>query len=357
MRPAVRQFNAVDQNLMHRHPRKDSGMPHQDTGDIRTNLQALKAVFAELLPRSFDLPRPHGNASLPPMALAATAIACWGWLQGTLDDRVHMAAAAVRESLRGDFTATRQGLLKALARHGEALLQQVVNHVAAQLRELKGAWTRHGKVNFAVDGTKFAAPRTVANQTRFSARKRKQYASNANRSKADSAQLLVTVIWHLTVGLPYRWRAAGSTGSERKALGEMLDELPANARIIADAEYVGYPLWSAILGSGRSFLVRVGSNVTLLKKLGKVRTHAGLVHFWPLNAMRNLEPPIALRLIKIHTGKEAIYLVSSELNLQILFRLICQHRVAEVRVAGRGQVFEGDSEEPLVEKVEIMNEA
>lgn len=40
-------------------------------------------------------------------------------------------------------------------------------------------------------------------------------------------------------------------------------------------------------------------------------------------------------------------------NLQILFRLICQHRVAEIRVASLGQVFGMEAEDPLVEKVEI----
>ncbi|EAQ77746.1 IS4 family transposase [Blastopirellula marina] len=290
-------------------------MPHQDSTDIRTNLQALKAVFRELLPAKFDLPKSHGNASLEPQALAAMAITCWGWLQGTLEERTATAQAMTCEALQLDFTATRQGLLKALARHGEALIPQVVAHIADQLRELKGDWTQRGKVNFAVDGAKFLAPRTAANQQQFASKKEKQYASKSNQSKAESAQLLATVVWHLTAGLPYRWRIAGSKGSERHALTDMLDELPSNARIIADAEYVGYPLWSAILDSKRSFLVRVGSNVSLLKNLGSLRIRNGFVYFWPTTAMRKLQPPLKLRLIKVDTGKETIYLVSSELDM------------------------------------------
>ncbi|EAQ78907.1 hypothetical protein [Blastopirellula marina] len=50
-------------------------MPHQDSTDIRTNLQALKAVFRELLPAKFDLPKSHGNASLDPQTLAASDVA------------------------------------------------------------------------------------------------------------------------------------------------------------------------------------------------------------------------------------------------------------------------------------------
>ncbi|EAQ77972.1 hypothetical protein [Blastopirellula marina] len=76
-------------------------MPHQDSTDIRTNLQALKAVFRELLPAKFDLPKSHGNASLEPQALAAMAITCWGWLQGTLEERTATAQAMTCEALQG----------------------------------------------------------------------------------------------------------------------------------------------------------------------------------------------------------------------------------------------------------------
>lgn len=40
-------------------------------------------------------------------------------------------------------------------------------------------------------------------------------------------------------------------------------------------------------------------------------------------------------------------------NLQILFRLVCQHRVAEIRVAQRSQILELDPQEPVVEQVEV----
>lgn len=40
-------------------------------------------------------------------------------------------------------------------------------------------------------------------------------------------------------------------------------------------------------------------------------------------------------------------------NLQILFRYLCQHRVAEIRVASRTQCFEISDEEPVVDRVEV----
>jgi len=77
MRPAVKQFNAAT-NPLH-HQERTLGMPHQDTHQSPTNLQALKAIFGDLIPLHVDqLPR-HGNATISPQSLIAVAIACWGW--------------------------------------------------------------------------------------------------------------------------------------------------------------------------------------------------------------------------------------------------------------------------------------
>lgn len=40
-------------------------------------------------------------------------------------------------------------------------------------------------------------------------------------------------------------------------------------------------------------------------------------------------------------------------NLQILFRYLCQHRVAEIRVASRTQCFEISDDEPVVLRVQV----
>ena len=65
--------------------------------------------------------------------------------------------------------------------------------------------------------------------------------------------------------------------SEREHLGQMIESLPKGALIAADAGFVGYEYWKEIINSGRDLLVRVGSNVRLLKKLGYVREKRGLV--------------------------------------------------------------------------------
>ena len=266
-------------------------MPHRDHAHFRMNRETLKEVFECLLPAEVSTFVRHGNAKLEPSWLAAVTVTCWGWTPlGTLNDRVAMACSVVGSLWNVQTTVTRQGLLKVLAGNGEALVEMVIDQLAATLSQLKGSWSRGGKVNVAVDGSKLKAPRTEANQRRFAAAAHKQvktrsktrkrpgqpYKTKADASKASTVQVLMTVFWHLNTGLPLRWKLTGSTGSERRSVQDMLDQLPANTRLIGDAEYVGYPLWSAIIQSRKSFLFRVGSNITLLKNLGRYRRDAGI---------------------------------------------------------------------------------
>lgn len=298
-------------------------MSHQDQVHLRKNLESFKAVFRYLLPDEAGCIRRHGNAQLQPSWLAAVAVVCWGWSTGgTLTDRVGDACLVANQALGGDSTVSRQGLLKALASCGDRLVKLILDHLPARLAGLRGNWTRGGKVNLAVDGSKMQAPRTAANQNAFSAASpsatrsgRRRYRSRANAAKAATVQVLMTVFWHLSTGLPLRWTVTAGIGSERKNAVELLDELPANARLIGDAEYVGYPLWTAILASGRSFLFRIGSNITLLKNLGRVRLQEGCVFFWPDTVRRAGQPPLLLRLFQLHNGRHAIYLVSNELDM------------------------------------------
>ena len=209
-------------------------------------------------------------------------------------------------------------MMQALASCTEALLPLMIRHLTDLVKGIKGLWSAKGKVNIAADGTKFLAPRTVANQAVFSAEKTgrtRRYATEADRAKAATVQVHGMVLWHLGSGLPLNWRLGGSASSERKNVVEMLPELPANARIVGDAEFIGDPLWRALIDSKRSFIVRVGSNVTLFKNLGELQFSEGYVYFWTDKAQRKLQPPLTLRLIKIHTGKHPIFLITNDLEI------------------------------------------
>lgn len=108
--------------------------------------------------------------------------------------------------------------------------------------------------------------RTESNEQRFSpqsARKRRgkrepgrrrskrQRAVRARQKKANSPQMWLTTLWHVGTGLPWDWRMGASDSSEREHLRQMIDVLPPGALVTADAGFVGYAYWKALLDSGR----------------------------------------------------------------------------------------------------------
>jgi hypothetical protein len=112
-----------------------------------------------------------------------------------------------------------------------------------------------------------------------------------------------------------------SNSSERTHFQEMIREqhFAANTLFSADAGFVGYDLWKLISDEGHHFLIRVGANVTLLKKLGYYgRERNGLVYVWPDSAARKKQPPLVLRLIHLRGERGDIYLLTNVLNIRHL---------------------------------------
>jgi Transposase DDE domain len=103
----------------------------------------------------------------------------------------------------------------------------------------------------------------------------------------------------------------------RRHLESLVDELPAGALLVADAGFVGYELCRRIHASGRFFLFRVGSNITLLTELGyHYEEHRGLVYLWPQK--RRDQPPLVLRLITLARGQQVVYVLTKALDSQEL---------------------------------------
>ena len=46
----------------------------------------------------------------------------------------------------------------------------------------------------------------------------------------------------------------------------MVPELPPQALLVADAGFVGYDFWQALLTAGHHFVIRVGANVRLIRQ-------------------------------------------------------------------------------------------
>jgi hypothetical protein len=217
-----------------------------------------------------------------------------------------------RACMAGDFAGPRRtgktynGLIKALLRQKTRVLPVLKKHLRSQvLATLPRITKTCGWTLLAVDGTKEELPRTRDQEAFFGIADNGKY-----------PQALVTAVVEVHTGLLLDWRIDRGAGSEKGHLEQMTPELPADTLLLADGNFVGYSIWSGLLQSGKSFLIRVGGNVDLLTDLfPDVEMHwAGAqVYVWPKNKQRRC-PPLPLRLIKLGRGKKAVYLLTNVLD-------------------------------------------
>ena len=209
---------------------------------------------------------------------------------------------------------TYQGFVKAVCRIPSKLREQLQAHLCLQHQNAASRfWEILGWIPFAADGSRVELPRTEANQRAFGCAGRKK----------TRAQLLLTVLYHLGSGLPWRWKIGAGTDSERGQLCGMLQTLPRNSLIVADAGFPGYDLLKAILSHQVSFLIRVGANVTLLTRLGfEFEQRGNIVWLWPLS--KRDQEPLKLRLIRVKTKtkhlprKQTVYLLTNVFDTERL---------------------------------------
>lgn len=275
-----------------------------NTGDIESDLlEQLQGVLAWVIDdRSLPPDRPHGNAEWTPLLLATTAVV-WAWQSlGTLTSRFD-EARTITAKLNPDKTvpATYQSFVKALAVDSAALVNCLVVTLRKRMRQVAGTHWKVGRwCVFAFDGTRLQAPRTADNQTWFdqpmsvTGKKKRSRKKRSQRSDRGRPQAWLTVCWHL--------------GSE----------LPDGSLVTADAGFVGYDLLRQVTESGHELLVRVGSNVRLLKSSGYIKRRKGhggaeLVLLWPDKMVRKKQPPLVLRIIRVRDGRQPMALVTSVL--------------------------------------------
>lgn len=267
-----------------------------------------------------------------PRWLACAAL-LWAWSdETTLTERFRVARKIIGR-LRGEQeqpAGSYQAFIKLLRRWTEPLREGLAEAFRQRAqRSLANVWTVSRWLVMAVDGSRLDVPRTRRNEQRYSphsklsraAQKRGRVRRSKRRSrqaarerKANVPRVWLTMLWHVGSGLPWSWRAGAADSSERGHLREMLPELPPDTLLTADAGFVGYDVWATLLAAGHHLLIRVGSNVRLLKHLGYARERRGLVYLWPDQKARVQQPPLVLRLVKMHQGRHPLYLVTSVLQ-------------------------------------------
>ncbi len=315
-------------------------MAHQDHGrksllwahahDLRDVLQwLLKGV-------TFNGIALRGDCTWTPQCLVCAAL-LWAWSDEiTLVERFSTARKIIMDCFgdQAQPAGSYQAFIKLLGKWTEPLRALLAPAFRQRMREkLSRVWKVAGWIVFAADGSRADVPRTRKNEERYSPKsklsreaqkkrrrrsKRRRSKQEANQRKANIPRIWMTVLWHVGSGLPWDWRTGPSDSSERAHVQEMLPTIPAGSLLTADAGFVGYEFWKAILDAGHQFLVRMGSNVTLLKKLGYARERDGRVYLWPNRAAKKHLPPLVLRLIVVDGGKHPVYLVTSILDPRIV---------------------------------------
>jgi Transposase DDE domain len=311
-------------------------MRHQDHGrnvGERTNTDDLFRALRWITAKVSWLPLPwRTECTWTPRELSFAAL-LWAWSdEKTLTDRFQTARKIICQG-RGEQdqpASSYQAFVKLLGKWTEPLRALLTAAFQQQVQaSLAQVWKVAGWVVLAVDGSRVDVPRTRGNEQRYSPRsklsRQAQKRRRARRSKCRSQQearerkanvprIWLTVLWHVGSGLPWSWRAGPADSSERGHLLEMASEAPPQSMITADAGFVGYDVWQSLLDAGHQLLIRVGSNVRLLKNLGYAKQRHGLVYLWPEQKAKKHLPPLVLRLIEIRAGAEPIYLVTSVRN-------------------------------------------
>lgn len=254
----------------------------------------------------------HGNTRWTTRTLVHVALV-WAWIEGGLVERFDSARRALAGTA-GVGATTYQGFAKALRRWSEPLFAELVPRLRERMDEL--ATLLGGRLVIAVDGTRVEAPRTLENERAFAEPRRsgRCRATGRDRRRSPRPQAWLTVLWHVGLGLPWAWRQGPSASSERDHLREMIGELPNESLLVADAGFQGYDLWRTLLEAGHDLLIRVGSNVRLLRTTGLVRTRDDLVLLWPGRVRSAGEPPLVLRRITLQGPRHPIHLVTTLLD-------------------------------------------
>ena len=122
---------------------------------------------------------------------------------------------------------------------------------------------------------------------------------------------MLTTIYHVGTGLPWAFQVGPGTESERRQLATLLSTLPDDTLLLTDAGFASYELCSRLKAEGKHFLLRVGSNVSLLTELGwTVEIQGQTVYLWPEKYQRQDQPPVVLRLIVLPSDRQPVYLIT-----------------------------------------------
>ena len=305
----------------------------QDQSNRKVNGEMLRSAVTWIVDeKSFQNLKFHGTTTWLVCDLIILAV-LWVWSDhATLTGAFTEAHGWSRKMLGRAAVGSDQGLTGALVSVTHRLLPLLWARMQSLMERHGGDyWRVGGWLPLAVDGSRVSTPRTAANEKAFCApnygrsqsakyrRKKRTQRGAVRRQKKQQPvkpQIWLTLVWHMGLRWLWCWRSGPSNSSERAHFQDLLktERFPEKTLFCGDAGFVGYDFWKGIADHGHHFLMRVGSNITLLRQLGDARESHGIVDCWPSKAARQNQPPLVLRLICLKLGRTPIYLVTNILD-------------------------------------------
>ena len=326
-----------------------------------TPVSELQSILAEIAPQSIfaDIKQNKGANWTPRFLVQCVFL----WTTCNLPTLTESFAYAFRLflALQPDFekpTATFMGFIGQLAKYHDSIKERIIPYLRELGKTKLKQYFQCGKFFLlAIDGSENQTPRTKENIQRFGAgtkkkkrkrkynrrtntttnvdkqekkkrkSKRKKQSKKDREKKANTPLLALTLLYHLTSGLPWNWRIGGAASSERSHAKEMIGETPENTVFVADAGFTGYRFMKYIIDAGRHFIIRVGANVRFLKGLCPYERRGNIVYLWPNWAAKASLPPLVLRLVQVKDGNQEMFLVTTlqetemtELEIEEVYR-------------------------------------
>jgi hypothetical protein len=205
--------------------------------------------------------------------------------------------------------STLAGFLTALAKLPLPVLRALAQGVRQRLAVLwVDALRVGGWLPMACDGSRIECPRSEELQQRL-----------GEAGKAGSApSIYLTPLVLLPLGVVWSWWWGKGTASEHHPLRQLLRTLPKKTLLVADACYLGYELFTALVQTQAAFLVRLSSRAYLYttEQTPLEAWTEGLVYYWPSVAQQQGRPPIPARLLRIKGQKADVWLLTSVLDRQ-----------------------------------------
>lgn len=291
--------------------------------------QLHKAIAWGLDTQLFHGLRAHGNTlwTFPHLILLALL---WAWSDQTTLTGAFRHALDLAKGLCGSIgLTTYSGFIAALTTWTHRLIPRLRQRFQQRMAEIaKDHWRLGGWLPLAVDGSRTTTPRTRNNEKAFNranfgrgrrAKSRTKWKNKRRRSKPLAQpvhpQIWLTLVWHMVLKMPWTWACGPSYASERQHLRDIVkgQEFPEKTLFCGDAGFVGYEFWTDLHDRGHHFLMRVGSNLRLLRKLASTRERGDRVYLWP-NRVSVKQPPLVLRLLKFRTGRCQMFAVTNVLD-------------------------------------------